>query len=228
MSPTPGDDTPAADTPEEVIDAIARPHRPPVWAPIALIAFVGLVVATNVANAVWASWSHEHPAALLALSSRNRYLALSIAGGVDPVPYVVIATLRISAAFTVCHLIGRAYHDRALGWTSRYLGQTPEGIAAFQRGYGRAEWALVPFFVGSNIVGLLSGVHRSSPARLAGLLALGIAGRLALFWWLADVFEEQLTDVLGVVQRYQWWVIAASIALVVLVNGRNLRQGRGR
>lgn len=220
-------DTPAADTPEEVVDAVEHPHEPPAWAPLALVAFVGLVVLSNIANGVWANWVNSKPEALLALSSRQRYLILTVAGGISPLTYVVIASLRLSAAFVVCHLIGRAYHDQAIGWMTRYLGQTPEGIATFQRGFGKAEWALIPFFAGSNIVAVLSGTHRTPPARLAALLAIGLAGRLALVWWLAKAFEEPLLDVLDVIQRYQWWLLAASIALVVLVNARNLRRGAG-
>lgn len=220
-------DTPAADTPEEVVEVVEHPHQPPRWAPLALVAFVGLVICTNVANGVWARWVNSHPALLLALSSRQRYLVLTVAGGISPLAYVVVASLRLAAAFVVCHLIGRAYHDQAIGWMTRYLGQTPEGIAAFQRGFGKAEWAIVPFFAGSNIVAVLSGTHRTPPARLALLLAVGIAGRLALVWWLAKAFEEPLLDVLDVVQRYQWWVIAVSIGLVVLVNLRNVRRGAG-
>lgn len=220
-------DTPAADTPDEVVDVLEHPHRPPGWAPLALIAFVGLVVLTNVANGLWARWVETNPAALLALSSRQRYLVLTVAGGISPLAYVAIATLRLSAAFVVCHLIGRAYHDQAIGWMTRYLGQTPESIATFQRGFGRAEWALIPFFAGSNIVAVLSGTHRTAPLRLAGLLAVGIAGRLALMWWLAHAFEDQLLDILEFLQRYQWWAIGLSIAVVVFVNARNLRRGAG-
>lgn len=220
-------DTPAADTPDEVGAVVARPHEPPPWAPLVLVAFVGLVICTNIANGVWASWVNSNQAGLLALSSRQRYLVLTVAGGISPVTYVLIAAARIAAAFVVCHLIGRAYHDQAIGWMTRFLGQTPEGIASFQRGFGRAEWALIPFFAGSNIVAVLSGTHRTPPARLAALLAVGIAGRLALMWWLAKVFEEQLLDVLEFLQRYQWWAIAISIGLVVLVNARNLRRGAG-
>jgi hypothetical protein len=218
-------DTPAADTPEEVLEATTHPHVPPSWAPLALVAFVGLVVCTNVANIVWANWAVNRPEALLALSSRQRYLVLTVADGISPVTFVLIATLRLSLAFVVCHLIGRAYHDQALSWMVRYLGQTPESIASYQRGFGAAEIFLVPFFAGSNIVAVLSGIHRTSPARLAGLLAVGIAGRLALMWWLAKTFEDPLLDFLGFLQRYQWWAIGLSILAVVLVNMRNVRRG---
>lgn len=219
-------DTPAADTPEEVRAATEHPGPPPWWAPLALVAFVGLVACSTAANVVWASWADDHPAGLLALSSRQRYLVLSIAGGISPLAYVVIGAARLAAAFTVCHLLGRAYHDQALTWMTRYLGQTPESIASFQRGFSTAEIFLVPFFAGSNLVAVLSGIHRTSPARLAGLLAVGLAGRLALMWWLAQSFEDQLLDILGFLQRYQWWAIGISVLAVLYVNTRNVRRGR--
>jgi len=56
------------------------------------------------------------------------------------------------------------------------------------------------------------------------LLAIGIAGRLALMWWLARTFEDQLVDFLGFLQRYQWWAVGISVGLVLLVNARNLRR----
>jgi hypothetical protein len=206
---------------ESTVDETAV--RPPRWGPLVLAAFVGLVVCSNVASAVWARWVETNPEGLLGLSSRNRYLALTLASGIPLGAYVVIATLRLSAAFVVCHLIGRAYRSQALNWFTRYLGVAPESLEAFQRGFDRAQVVLIPFFAGSNIVAVLSGVHRTPPAKLAALLAIGIAGRLALMWWLARTFEDQLVDFLGWLQRYQWWAVGISIAIVVLVNVRNLR-----
>ena len=84
---------------------------------------------------------------------------------------------------------------------------------------------MIPFFAGSNIVAVLTGVHRTPPVRLAVLLGLGIAGRLALMWWLAKTFEEPLLDVLDFLQRYQWWALGISVAIVLLVNLRNFRRG---
>ena len=110
-------------------------------------------------------------------------------------------------------------------WFTRYLGVTREALDTYNRGFARAEIFLIPFFAGSNIVAVLTGVHRTRPAKLAGLLAIGIAGRLALMWWLAKTFEDQLLDILGVIQRYQWWVVIVSVGLVVLVNVRNFRRG---
>ena len=208
------------------IEETAAPARP-WWGPVALVAFVGLVICTNVANVVWASWADDNPAALLALSSRQRYLVLTVAGGISPLAYAVIGAARIAIAFVVCHLIGRAYRQQALVWFTRYLGVTQESLEVYNRGFSTAEIGLIPFFAGSNIVAVLTGIHRTPPARLAVLLAVGIAGRLALMWYLAQTFEDELLDVLGFLQRYQWWALGISLAVVLAVNFRNFRRGSG-
>jgi len=205
------------------IEVTDTPHVRPSWAPLTLVAFVLLVIATNVASGVWARWVETNPEGLLMLSSRNRYLALTLAAGVPVGTYVLIGFVRIGAAFLVCHMIGRAYHNDAISWFRKFLGVKPDTIDSFNRGFARAEWVLIPFFAGSNIVAALSGVHRTPPVRLAVLLSVGIAGRLTLMWWLARTFESQLVDFLGWLQRYQWWAVGISIALVLLINVRNLR-----
>jgi len=208
-------------------DAELVVHRPPVWAPLTLVAFVALVVCTNAANVVWATWADDHPAGLLALSARQRYLVLAVAGGISPFAYAVIGAVRIALPFVVCHLVGRAYRDQALSWFTRFLGVRQAQLDTLREGFSKAEIGLIPIFAGSNIVAVLTGVHRTPPAKLAVLLGIGIAARLALFWYLAKTFEDQLLDILSFITRYQWWLLGISIAVVVLVNLRNFRRGAG-
>jgi hypothetical protein len=207
---------------------VEYPRRRPAWGPFVLAAFIGLIVCSNVAGAVWARWVVSRPEDLLVLSSRNRYLALTLVSGVSVPAYVTIATLRLTAAFVVCHLIGRAYGEQALSWFLRYLGVSAQAMDTFHSGFHKAQWGLIPFFAGSNIIAVLTGVHRTPPRRLLGLLLAGIAARLALMWWLARTFEDQLVDFLEWLQRYQWWAVGLSIAAVVLINVRNLRRGAAR
>lgn len=199
-------------------------HRPP-WAPLTLAAFVGLVICTNVAGATWAKWLESSPETLLLLSSRNRYLVLALGADVSGVGYWVIGFVRIAVAFVVCHLIGRAYADDALRWFIKYLGVTPEALGQFNRGFAKAEWVIIPFFAGSNLVAALSGVHRTPWHRLAALLTVGIIARLVLIWWLAQIFEDELEDFVGWLQRYSWWAVGISVVLVLAVNARNFRRG---
>lgn len=202
-------------------------HRPPRWAPLTLVGFVALVICTNVANATWATLvdnNTPNPGLLLLLSSRNRYLAFALGADISIPAYVVIGFVRIALAFTVCHLIGRAYSHQATGWFKKYLGFTDETEVAFDRGFEKAEWALIPLFSGSNIVAVLTGVRQTPPRKLALLLTIGIAGRLALIWWLSRFFEDQLDGFLDLTTRYQWWVLGISIVSVVLINLRNVRR----
>lgn len=207
--------------------AAVHPHEPPAWGPLALAAFVALVICTNVANVVWARWAGRNPEGLLALSSRQRYLVAAVGGGISPLAFFTIGALRLATAFLVCHLVGRAYRDQALSWFTRYLGMKPAQLDELNNGFSKAEIGLIPFFAGSNIVAVLTGVHRTPPVRLLVLLGVGIAGRLVLLWFLSKAFEEQLTDIVSWLQRYQWWMIGASLLLVVLVNVRNVRRGSG-
>lgn len=207
---------------------IAPPEDRPWWGPLALVAFVALVICSNIATAVWAKWVIDHPAGLLALSSRQRYLALVVPAGIGVLAYAVIGFARIAAAFVVCHLAGRAYHQDILRVFTKYLGLTPEALATYDRALDKAEFVIVPLFVGSNIVAALTGIRRTPPVRLTILLSVGIAGRLALMWWLAKVFEAPLTDVLEFLQRYQLWFIVGSIALLVGTNALNFRRGANR
>jgi len=97
-------------------------------------------------------------------------------------------------------------------------------IDRLQSGFARADWALIPFFVGSNIVAAISGIQRTRPSRLAALVAVGLAARLALIQWLASIFEEQLTDAINLLQKYSWWFVGGSVILVVLTNSRKTRR----
>ena len=208
-------------------DAELSPPPPVPWyGPFTIAAFVGLVVCSNIASASWAALDNEHPAKLLMLSSRNRFLVVTVPSGISPVTWTLLAAARIGASAIVCHLVGRAYGDRALRWFWKFMGMPQEQVAKFEQSFARAEWVLVPFFVGSNIVWVLSGAARTTWKRLVPLFALGVAVRLAILWWLAKQFEEQVRSAMRWVDRYQFWVIGASIAIVVLANVRNLRPRR--
>lgn len=209
----------------EAVDHPAPHTSRPKWAPLALAAFVGLVICSNIAGVTWAKLLESNPEQLLLLSSRNRYLALALGADVSLVVYWVVGTLRIAAAFLVCHFIGRAFADDALGWFTKYLGVSEEALEQFQSMYAKAEWAIVPFFAGSNLVAAISGVHRTPLRRLITLLLAGIIVRLALIWWLAHIFDAELTSFLTWLQRYSWWAVGISFALVLLVNLRNFRRG---
>ncbi|MFW2333656.1 hypothetical protein [Ilumatobacter sp.] len=212
------------DTSHATDEASFGPERPS-WAPLTLAGFIALLICTNIAGATWAKLLESSPEVLLMLSSRNRYLVLALGADVWSPGYWVIGFVRIALAFVVCHLIGRAYSATALKWFVKYLGVTPEALEQFNRWFAKAEWVIIPFFAGSNLVAALSGVHRTPFARMALLLSVGIIGRLVLIWWLARIFQEELERFVGWLQRYSWWMVGISVVIVLAVNMRNFRQG---
>ena len=83
-------------------------QRVPRYGPFAIAAFVGLIVCSNVASATWVALDNEHPARLLMLSARNRFLVVTVPSGISPVTWSLLAFARIGASALVCHLVGRA------------------------------------------------------------------------------------------------------------------------
>lgn len=201
----------------------AMPLRPR-WGRASIGAFIALVICTNIAAITWARLVLSSPETLLVLSSRNRYLALALGTDISGVAYWLIGSSRIAIAFVVCHLAGRAYGDQILALFVKYLGVDEPTIARLRAGFTKADWALIPFFVGSNIVAAISGIQRTAPAKLAALIAIGLIARLALIQWLANIFNEQLNDAINVLQKYSWWFVGGSIILVLLANARNARR----
>ncbi len=208
-------------------DEVIEPHHRPAYGPVLLVCFVGLVVCTNIANVVFASWVKTRPELLITLSSRNRYLIRVVGAGISPLSYAVIATVRLTLAAAVCHFLGRAYGDQALRWFTRFLGMTPESIDRFEQQYRTAEWVLIPIFVGSNIVFVLSGTVKTRWRRILPLLLLGIAGRLVVLWWLPNSSSHEVKSVIDVLQRCQLPIIIGSIVVVIISNVANIRRGRG-
>lgn len=218
---------------EEITSAVEPAPGPAAATPLTrpglfwLAAFIFLVVCSNVANSVYADFVRSHPLGLISLSSRNRYLAMTaIDADMSWWSWAAIATLRLGAAAVVCHMLGRVFGDRALRWFWRFLGMREDGVRQFEKQFEIAEWILVPLFVGSNLVFVISGAARSSWKRLVPLFLVGVAGRLALLWWLAHAFESQLTSIVDFLTRHQWKIIIISVALVLLTNLRNLRRAR--
>jgi membrane protein DedA with SNARE-associated domain len=203
-------------------DALTTPAHGPIW----IVLFVGLVVCTNVAAAGWAAMVRNHPEQLIMLSARNRYLVLAVPAHISPAAWAAIAVARLLVAAIVCHMIGWCYGDRALKWFWRFLGMPKSQVAKFEQQITKAEWVVVPLFIGSNILWALTGAARTSWRRLLPMFAVGAAGRLVLLWWLAHTFQSELQSFIDWTSRYQLWIVLGSVVLVVAANVKNFRGGR--
>ena len=219
-------DEPHGASPDEVEAVSGLPHVRPPWAPLTLVAFVALVACGWVATAVATTWVNTNPEGLIALHARVRHLLLVAGSDIEWWSFGLIAGARLALAYVVCHMIGRAYGRDVLVWFGKYLGASAKQIQDTLQMFHKAEWVVVPFFVGSNIVAAISGISKVPARRLVPLVTLGIVGRLALWWWVAQIADEQVDAVLDFLDTYQRPALIISIVLTVLVIGVNLRRGR--
>ncbi len=202
---------PAADAP---VPAAAEPiERGKLAILVGIIAC--LLVASNVGTILSASLVKDHPAALLALSARNRHLLLTVAAGIGVVPYALISFGRLVTPAIAFYLLGWWYGDRGLRWLERQTGGTPATIRWVERWFAKAALPLVFFMPGSNLVCLLAGARHIPWRTYAIVLAGGILARLAFFWFVGKAFQDPLEVVLDWLTRYQWWIAGGFLALTM-------------
>lgn len=176
-------------------------------------AFVTLSTLSVIGTILSARLVNHHPAVLLALSPVNRHLLLTSAAGMAALSFFAIAAGRYVLGGFVLYRLGYDYGASCRGWLERQPGGLPGSIRWLERAFDRAWWVVVPVMVGSNAARLLGGARRVPARPYAALLGAGIAGRLALFWWLGQRFESSLRRVLDLIERYQWWIVAAFVVV---------------
>jgi membrane protein DedA with SNARE-associated domain len=204
-------------------DRPAAPRRR-IPLPLLLTPIVAPSVVGSVADVVGPGLITERPLLQMFLNPRNRYLLLA-APQVDPVPFLVVGFLRLVLTDPLFYLLGVQYGDAALRWAERRLADEAGFIRRFERLFARASHVIVT--VAPNGYMCLFAGATGMPARtFVALDVTGTIGRLALFWFVGEAFRGPLLDVLDWVQRYQWWLIAASVVLVSLQTRRQRRQGR--
>ncbi len=164
----------------------------------------------------------ERPRLVLMLSSRNRNLFGSVPY-IDLFSYSVIGFTRVLIAGVALYLVGRWYGTKALGWVEGNVGELPAIYKWTERAVDKAGSVMVILMPGSNIVCLLVGHRRMTPSRFVPLLMLGIAVKLAVLWRGGQLFENQIRDFLGYIERYQWWVVGG---LFVVSTLQSARKGR--
>ena len=169
------------------------------------------------------AWVDEHPAAVLALSSRNRNLFGSVPY-IDIVPYALIGFTRVFVAGMALFFLGRWYGERAIAWTEKQAGELPALYRWFARAMDRAGWLVVIVFCASNLVWLMAGHRRMNPSRYAALLAVGIVIRLCILWAGGQAFEEQIRSFLEWMEDYQWWVVGGLFALSFVQSARKAKR----
>lgn len=188
-----------------------------------LIASGTLFVLGTIGSNLGPAWVDEHPAAVLALSSRNRNLFGSVPY-IDIIPYALIGFSRIFVAGMALFFLGRWYGERAIAWTEKQAGELPALYHWFARAMDRAGGLVVVVFCASNLVWMMAGHRRMNPARYGALLAVGIVIRLVVLWAGGQAFEDQIRSFLSWIEDYQWYVVGGLFALSIAQSARKAKR----
>jgi len=155
-----------------------------------------VVVVGTLGNMFHPQLLRDHPLWLVAMEPRNRFLLL-VAGKVDFVPFLLVATVRRLVSDPLFYLLGVLYGESAVRWAERRMGDDVGIVRAVERGFRRAAPAMVFLFPGA-IVCVLAG---ATGMRAATFLVLNLAGTVTAVTVLYR-FAEFLDGPLGAVNRF--------------------------
>jgi membrane protein DedA with SNARE-associated domain len=179
----------------------------------------------NIGTALAPRLVTHHPALLIALDARNRHLLLVVAAGIGAVPFFTIGFFRLLVSDPLFFLLGRWYGEPALQWLEAKAGTgATRQLRWLERKFGRWGTPLVAIMP-NNAICLFAGTSGMRPRTFWTLNVLGTIGRLMLIWWLGKAFQHPLTRVLDWVQRYQWPLVAISVAVVGFQAYRSMGRG---
>lgn len=212
----------------------AHEHPPPLDAParhpvdrrtlsLLVVPIVGLIVASNIGDALATTLATTHPLTLIALNARNRNLVL-VTNELDALSYYGVATLRLLLSDPLFFLLGYWYGEAAVAWMEKRTRTFGSTLRQVERWFGRAAYPLV-FLAPNNIICLFAGAAGIS---VAGFLLANLAGtlvRLYLIRRVGEAFEAPIDDLLGFLADHRIPLLVLSVVIVGASSLWELRKG---
>lgn len=189
-----------------------------------VVPILALIVIGNVGNAIHPTLVNNHPLLLVGMEPRNRFLLL-VAGNVDYLPFLLVATLRRLASDPLFYLLGYLYGDAGVRWMERKMGDEVGMVKTMERWFRKAGPILVFLFPGLFAC-VLAGATRMRPAVFMALNIAGTVTVVTLLYHFAGFFDGPL----GAVNRFYGnngkvlTIVSVSLTVFWLLNQR--RQGR--
>lgn len=155
-----------------------------------------MVVVGALGNMFHPTLLRDHPLWLVAMEPRNRFLLL-VAGKVDFVPFLVVATIRRLSSDPLFFLLGSLYGNAGVRWIEGRMGDDVGIVRAVERGFSKAAPVMVFLFPGALVCVLAGATGMSAVV----FLALNVAGTIVvvtLLYRFAEVFDGPL----GAVNRF--------------------------
>ncbi|MGQ0831834.1 MAG: DedA family protein [Microthrixaceae bacterium] len=201
-------------------------HRPARRTLTLLVApIVGLIIASNVGDALATTLATTHPLTLIALNARNRNLVL-VTNQLDALSYYGVATFRLLLSDPLFFLLGYWYGEAAVRWMekrTRTIGNTMRQIEGW---FGKAGLVLV-FVAPNNIVCLLAGAAGMSVSAFFAANVAGTLVRLYLIRRVGEAFDAPIQDLLGFLRDYRLPLLGVSVVIVATMSILELRRGDG-
>lgn len=154
---------------------------------------LAVVVVGTLGNMFHPALLRDHPLWLVAMEPRNRFLLL-VAGRVDFVPFLVVATLRRLSSDPLFFLLGALYGDAGVRWVEHRMGDNAGILRTIERAFARAAPVMVFLFPGA-VVCVLAGATGMRPVLFVALNLAGTVVAVTAVYRFAEVFDGPLGSV---------------------------------
>ncbi len=188
------------------------------------IPIVGLIVLSNVGDALAPDLVNSHPLRLIAMNARNRNLIL-VTNQLDAASYYIVGSIRLLIGDPIFFLVGYWYGDTALEWMEQRTKSFGGMLRQWESWFGKAAYPLV-VIAPNQYICLFAGAAGMSVTGFAVANVVGTFGRLYLIRRLGEAFERPIDDVLDFIARDRGPLLVLSISLFTIVLLRELRQGK--
>lgn len=185
------------------------------------VPIVGLIILSNVGDALAPQLVNSHPLQLLAMNARNRTLIL-VTNNLDAPSYYLVGTLRLLLADPLFFLLGRWYGDTAIRWMEERTASFGQMLRQMERWFAKAAYPVV-FIAPNQYICLFAGAAGMS---VTGFLLANVTGtivRLYLIRRLGEAFEAPIDDVLEFIRDYRTPLLVVSIGLFAVMMIREVR-----
>ena len=189
------------------------------------VPIVGLIILSNVGNALAPDLVNRHPLQLIAMNSSNRNLIL-VTNQLDALSYYLVGCLRLLVADPLFFLIGYWYGDTALQWMEQRTKTFGRTLRQWEGWFGKAAYPIV-FIAPNQYICMFAGAAGMSAV---GFFVVNIAGtltRLYLIRRLGETFESPIDNVLDFIGDYRTPLLVLSIALFAYMTVNELKRGKG-
>lgn len=189
---------------------------------------VGFALMAYVGQIFFAELGKRAPLLLLSLNATDPVL-LRVVTELPLWVFMAVGITRLFITDPFLYRLGYDYGPNAKAYFAAELGPRSRVIRTMdwlERWFPRAGWLLL-FAIPGYPMCLLSGIARMRQLPFVVVNLAGTFTRLALVWWVADLFSGPLGAVIRFINRYSIPFTVAMFVLVAVQTVRNQRRAAG-